>query len=165
MNEVLQKLFLVIVVIPLLFSSCGGGIKHGTGVYKAYSDPEKTPKEVATIQMVGKTDIVDYVDWIAIDENTRIDHKKYVEITIIPGTYLIKWGRKFPISPMIKASGSEVRSWSANINFEAGHIYTIHANRTVGQGYIIYSWITDDTQNITIWGTEFVPGPYYYMRD
>lgn len=154
---------IVSIVLVFICSGCGG-IQHGTEVYKTYNGPDKTPKEVVTILMVSKADIGDYVDWVIIDDK-RIKHKKYGSIIITPGSYSIKWERKFKISPMIKASGSEVRSWTTSINLEAGHTYTIHAKRTIGQGYILYSWITDDTQNKLIWGTEYVPGPYDYLRN
>ncbi len=152
-------LFFFNIVLVYIFSGCGG-IQHSTEIYKAYNGLEKTPGEVATILMGGKEDKPgDYIDWVIV-ENTRIDHEKYGEIIIIPGSYKIKWGRTFSISPTIKASGSEKRSWSTNISFEAGHTYTIHAKRTVGPGYILYSWITDDSLNKILWGKEYVPGPY-----
>ena len=102
---------------------------------------------------------------LLIDQYIGHNSKKYGEIKIMPGTYLVKWGRRFNISPMIKASGKEERVWSNNMTLEAGHIYTIHANRTVGHGYKIYSWITDDTVNQVIWGQKYIPGPYDYLRD
>ncbi|MDH3328210.1 MAG: hypothetical protein OEM01_03165 [Desulfobulbaceae bacterium] len=154
----------LVVSIALVSILTGCGPKqHATAAYKAYDGPEKTPKELTSILMFNKAETGDYVDWVVI-EATRINHDKYGEITIKPGTYLIEWERDFQVSPMIKASGSEVRKWSTTVTLEAGHNYTIHADRTVGHGYIIYSWITDDTQNKTIWGREFVPGPYYFLR-
>lgn len=151
----------------LVFSGCAfkvTPINHSKAVYKVYGGPEKTPGEVSTILLVGGwSDRHDYVDWIIV-EKTRVDQKKYGQITVLPGNYIIKWGRKFNISPMIKISGTENRSWSTSITFKPGHTYTIHSDRTIGQGYILYSWITDDTLNKTIWGKEFVPGPCYHLR-
>lgn len=161
---IISLVIVFLLISSFLFYSCGGTqhatkIHHASEIYKAYSGPEKTPGEITTILMVGKTYSADYIDWVIV-ENTRIDHEKYGEITILPGSYKIKWGRTFFMSPMIKASGSEKRSWRTTISFEAGHTYTIHANRTVGPGYILYSWITDDSLNKILWGKEYVPGPY-----
>ena len=123
------------------FSGCGGK-QHGTEVYKIYSEPNQNTEEVASILMMVTANtrdyVTDYVDWVIID-NTRVDHKKYRKISIVAGSYTVEWGRKFNISPMIKASGTEKRVWSANVTLEAGHTYTIHADRTVGHGYKSFS--------------------------
>lgn len=159
---------LITSLVLLCFISGCGGRHHGTEVYKLYTNLNISADDIASI-ILSSTDtkgyVTDYVDWIIIG-NIRLDHKKYGIIEVVPGSYNVEWGRKFDISPMIKASGSEKRKWSTNLTLEAGHKYTIHAKRTVGHGYKIYSWITDDTQDIIIWGNQFVPGPYYYyLRD
>ena len=150
-----------IVFALVLLSGCGPK-KHTTEIYHAYSEAVRSTESIASILMVVRTDTRDYIDWITID-NLRIDHNKYGEVRIAPESYTIEWGRKFNVSTMIKASGSEKRVWKTNINLEAGHIYTVHAKRTVGQGYKIYSWITDDTLNKVIWGNRYIPGPYDYL--
>jgi hypothetical protein len=149
------------VVFLLLLPGCGPK-KHATEIYQAYSGPIKSTETVASILMVVLSDTSDYVDWVNID-NTRIDHDEYGEIRIAPGAYLLEWGRKFNISPMIKASGTEKRNWSTNMKLEAGHSYTIHAKRTIGHGYKIYSWVTDDTLYKVVWGKKYIPGPYDYL--
>jgi len=150
------------VVFLLLLFGCGPK-KHATEIYQAYTGTTKSTESIASVLMLVRDDISDYVDWIVID-NARIDHNKYGEIRIVPGSYLMEWGRTFNISPMIKASGTEKRVWRTNITLEAGHTYTVHAKRTVGHGYKIYSWITDDTLNKVIWGNIYLPGPYDHLR-
>ena len=151
------RIFLVFLIV--LASSCASAPKHPTAIYQAYDGAELGSDSVASILMVVRSDLRDYVDWVQID-NTTIDHDEYGEIRIPPGTYVFEWGRKFPVSPMVKLSGSEKRQWSTNVTLEAGHVYTIHAKRTVGPGYRIYSWITDDSRNEVIWGKKYTPGPY-----
>ena len=114
--------------------------------------------------MLVRTDTRDYIDWIEIAD-LRIDHKNYGEVRIAPGPYRIEWGRKFNISIMVDPSGSYTQDWSTDVTMEAGHIYTVHAKRTIGHGYKIYSWITDDTLTELIWGREYVPGPYDYLAN
>ena len=154
------RVFLGFLIV--LFSSCASAPKHPTAIYQADNVAELGSGSVASILLVVRSDLRDYVDWVHI-ENTTIDHDEYGEIRIPPGTYLLEWGRKFPVSPMVKLSGSEKREWSTNVTLEAGHVYTIHAKRTVGPGYRIYSWITDDSLNKVIWGKEYLPGPYDHL--
>ncbi len=155
---------LIIIVFAFIIAGCASGYKPSTEVYVAHCNPELTSEETATILMLYKYDTIDYVDWVTIGDEL-IEHKKYGTIIIKPGSYRLGWGRKFVISPMIKASGSEKRTWSADVTLDAGHVYVIHAKRTIGHGYRIYSWITDETSwGKIIWGTKYIPGPYDYMR-
>jgi len=158
----MKQYLLISWIVFLLFLPGCGPKKHATKIYQAYSESDKSVETVASILMVDRSDTRDYIDWVVID-GTRIDHKKYGEIKIAPGAYMIEWGRKFIVSMLLKASGTEKRTWGTNITLEAGHTYTIHAKRTVGHGYKIYSWITDDTLNKVIWGNEYIPGPYDYL--
>ena len=166
MNKVKQILFqgaatCAIMLALLLLSGCGPK-KHATEIYQAYSGTIKSAEAIASIQMVVRTDTRDHIDWITID-NIRVDHKKYGEVRIAPGLYRIEWGRKFNISIMIDSSGSYTQDWRTDVTLEAGHIYTVHAKRTIGHGYKVYSWITDDTLTELIWGREYVPGPYDHL--
>lgn len=167
MNPKIVIFFIISIVAALALIACGAR-QHATEEYKAYSGAVKNTDEIASILMLVKDDtkdyVNDYVDWVMIDKN-KIDHRKYGEIRIMPGIYQVEWGRVFNISPMIKASGEEERSWITHLTLEAGHTYTIHARRTVGHGYILYSWITDDTAGQVIWGHKYIPGPYDYLRN
>lgn len=66
---------------------------------------------------------------------------------------------------MVDPSGSFTQDWGTDVTLEAGHTYTVHAKRTIGHGYKIYSWITDDTLSELIWGTEYVPGPNDHLAN
>ena len=151
-----------IVVALSLISGCGPK-KHSTEIYHI-SDEASSTFAVSSIMMVVPDDRRDYIDWIAIDD-LRIDHDNYGEVRVAPGSYRIEWERKFNISAMINPSGSHTQNWRTDLLLEAGHIYTVHAKRTIGQGYQIYSWITDDTVDEVIWGREYVPGPYDYLAN
>ena len=166
-HEVKRGLVMKLFFIPfflIFISSCASAPKHSVEIYQAYVGSALSAETVSSIHMVVRSDLRDYVDWVAID-SARIDHEEYGAISIRPGDYLVEWGRKFSLSPMLKASGSESRQWRADLKLEAGHAYTIHAKRTVGHGYKIYSWITDDTTGRLIWGKEYTPGPYDYLLE
>lgn len=158
--------FLTLVLVSCASSggNPSGSRNHSTRTYDAIGGENKSLQEISTILLKGSGSYVsDYIDWIIID-GTRVDHKDFGQINIAPGSYTVEWGRKFNISPMVKSSGVENRRWNATLDFLPAHTYAIHARRTVGQGYIIYSWIVDETLNETIWGKEFIPGPYDYLR-
>ncbi len=168
MNKAMQIVFrgtyICVVMFALVLLSGCGSKKHSTEIYHAHSETINSTEATASLLMFVQADSRDYIDWIAID-GLRIDHKKYGEARVAPGSYRVEWERKFNISTMIDSSGSYTQNWRADVTLEAGHIYTVHAKRTIGQGYKIYSWITDDSLNELIWGREYVPGPYDYLAN
>jgi hypothetical protein len=166
MNEAKQIVFrgtgICAAVIALVLLSGCGPKKHSTEIYHANSEILNSTEAPASILMFVRADTRDYIDWITIDD-LRIDHKKYGEVRVAPGSYRVEWERKFNISVMIDSSGSYTQRWHTDLTLEAGHIYTVHPKRTIGQGYRIYSWITDDTLTALVWGIKYVPGPYDFL--
>ena len=82
------------------------------------------------------------VEWLKVSGH-KIFHKEFGEIILQPGSYEIEWVTHFGVSVLVKSSMRDDRIWSGNINLRPGYTYTIYADRTLGIGYVVYSWVED----------------------
>jgi len=84
----------------------------------------------------------------------KVKRTDYGVIKVYEGKHEIKWGADFIVSVLINSSGFDNASTRENVELEAGHSYSINADRTTGHGYRIYLWVSDDTTGLTVAGTK-----------
>ncbi|MFC1824847.1 tetratricopeptide repeat protein [Thermodesulfobacteriota bacterium] len=146
MKSEIDKIIRVILCLPQLFILYGCTTRSDA-IFKGYAGPIQPEKNIAIVRLG------DRVDWIRV-ENIHIEHKKFGIIMLLPGTYSIEWGTTFGVSMFIKLSGKDERNWKETFNLKAGHIYSVHTDRTTGPGYRVFSWVIDETEKVKIWGVK-----------
>ena len=57
-------------------------------------------------------------------------------------------------SRIVNSSGFHSTATIETVELEAGHSYTINADRTTGHGYGMYLWVSDDNSGIIVAGTK-----------
>jgi hypothetical protein len=77
--------------------------------------------------------------------NRKVARYDYSKIQLLPGTYPLYWQCEYGVSVMIEPTGFATGSGSADVALQAGHVYSLHCDRTTGYGYQTYQWISDDT--------------------
>jgi hypothetical protein len=60
----------------------------------------------------------------------------------------------FSDSHLVNSSGFDSTATTETVELEAGHSYTINADRTTGHGYGMYLWVSDDNSGIIVAGTK-----------
>jgi hypothetical protein len=113
-------------------------------VYKSYGGPEQPDSELA---MIVLKDAVE-----ARIGDRKVSPGDYARVQVLPGLHRIDWQCLYGVSVMVEPSGFASAAASGQVQLEAGHIYSLHCDRTFGQGYTTYQWITDDTMGETIAG-------------
>jgi len=139
MGRTLAGLRLVLLV-TLLASGCFGKTGH---TYKLYPGPERPPEELATVEL-GKR-----VTSLRVG-GMRVDKKDYDRIELLPGSYLIDWQTTFTLSLMVDPEGRDEVAAAVTVELEAGHGYSVSADRTTGPGDTMRWWFTDTTTGIEL---------------
>jgi hypothetical protein len=122
-------------------ASCATSEVH---VYKMYGGPPRPDAELA---------IVDIGDAMGVMVGTRkVARYDYSKIQLLPGTYPLYWECEYGVSVMIEPTGFATGSASADVELQAGHVYSLHCDRTTGYGYRTYQWIRDDTEGRIVAG-------------
>jgi hypothetical protein len=106
-------------------------------VYKIYGGPARSDAEIAVVNLDDAMG--------AVIAERKVAHSDYARVQLLPGTYPIYWECLYGVSVMIEPSGFATGAESAEVALEAGHVYSLHCDRTTGYGYQTYQWIRDDT--------------------
>lgn len=130
----------LILLATLLACGCFGKTGH---TYKLYPGPVRPPEELAVVKF-GKR-----VNSVRIG-GMRVDKKDYDRIELLPGSYLIDWRTTFSVSPMVNPEGRDEIAAMVTVELEAGHEYSVNADRTTGPGYTMRWWFTDTTTGIEL---------------
>ncbi len=126
----------------LALAACSG-TEH---VYKSYGGPERPAAELATIVL---NDAVE-----ARIGDRKVSPVDYARVQVLPGLHQVDWQCLYGVSVMIEPSGFASAGASGRIQFAAGHTYSLHCDRTTGQGYTTYQWIKDDTTGEIVAGNR-----------
>ncbi len=112
--------------------------------YKMYGGPQRPDSELSAI---------DLHDAVGVMIGTRkVAHSDYSSVQLLPGTYPVYWECLYGVSVMIEPSGFATGARSADVELVAGHVYSLHCDRTTGYGYQMYQWISDDTEGRIVAG-------------
>jgi hypothetical protein len=122
------------IVLAIVLGACSSYSKEA---FQGYVGEERSIEELATIRMDEN------VEWLKVSGHI-ISHKEFGEMILQPGSYEIEWGTYFGVSVLVKSSGRDKRTWRGSINLRPGYTYTIYADRTLGVGYVVTSWIEDN---------------------
>jgi hypothetical protein len=115
-------------------------------VYKMYGGPVRPDAELA---------VVDLGEAMAVIVGPRkVDRSDYGQLSLLPGTYPMRWGCVYGVSVLVEPGGWAAAEASGEVLLEAGHRYTMHCDRTTGPGYETYQWLTDDTTGAVVTGTR-----------
>jgi hypothetical protein len=125
--------FSMYIILVAILSACSSYLNEA---FKGYVGEIQSIEELSTIRMDGS------VDWLKVGGHIII-HKEFGEIVLLPGVHEIEWGTSFVVSFLFKSSGSDKRTWTGSITLLPGQTYTIYADRTLGVGYVVYSWVED----------------------
>ena len=125
--------FSIYLILLSILSACASN-----EVFKSYVGEIRPIEELSTIRMDRS------VDWLKVGGHIII-HKEFGEIVLLPGIHEIVWGTDFVVSFLVKLSGRDKRTWTGSINLQPGQTYTIYADRTLGIGYIVNSWVEDSS--------------------
>lgn len=114
--------------------------------YKMYGGPQRPQSELS---------IIDLHDAVGVMiGNRKVAHSDYSSIQLLPGTYPVYWECLYGVSVMIEPSGFATGARSADVELRAGHLYSLHCDRTTGYGYQMYQWISDDTEGRIVAGQK-----------
>jgi hypothetical protein len=116
-------------------------------VYKLYSGNVRPNSEIATLRFGAQ------VHEIIID-GMKVNRTDYGLVKIDAGPHEIRWDADFIVSVLVNPSGYDKTETAVTVELEAGHTYTVNADRTTGHGYGMYLWITDDNSGETVAGTK-----------
>jgi hypothetical protein len=89
-----------------------------------------------------------------IDDMHYVSQTKYGSVKLLASVHRIKWAVIFGVSVMVDAKGYAAYEKISNINLEAGHRYTLRADRMTGQGYKVFFWIEDMTAGKIVSGEK-----------
>jgi len=114
--------------------------------YKMYGGPQRPQSELS---------VIDLHDAVGVMIGTRkVAHSDYSIIQLLPGRYPVYWECLYGVSVMIEPSGFATGARSADVELLAGHVYSLHCDRTTGYGYRMYQWISDDTEGRIVAGQD-----------
>ena len=114
--------------------------------YKMYGGPQRVDAEIAVIELH---------DAVGVMIGARkVAQSDYSSVQLLPGTYPVYWECWYGVSVMIEPSGFATGARSADVKLLAGHVYSLHCDRTTGYGYRLYQWIRDDTEGRIVAGQD-----------
>jgi hypothetical protein len=131
----------VIAAAAACMASCATPEVH---VYKMYGGPPRPDAEVSIVDIGDAQGVM-----IGSRKVARYD---YSRIQLLPGTYPLYWECEYGVSVMIEPTGFATGAASADVGLQAGHVYSLHCDRTTGYGYQTYQWIWDDTEGRIVAG-------------
>lgn len=123
----------IFIFLLIVLNGCSS---YSDKAFKGYEGGIQPSENLSTIRM-GKN-----VEWLKASGH-KINHKEFAELVLKPDMYEIEWGTEFNVSVLVKSSGKDKRIWSGIINLRPGYTYTIYADRSVGIGYVVFSWVED----------------------
>ena len=126
--------FLTFIFLVIVLSACSS---YSDKAFKGYAGEVQPSEKLSTIRMAKN------IEWLKVS-GQKIIHKEFGEIILQPGSYEIEWATHFGVSVLVKSSMRDDRIWSGNINLRPSYTYTIYADRSLGIGYVVYSWVEDN---------------------
>jgi hypothetical protein len=113
-------------------------------VYKMYGGSQRPDSEIS---------VIDLGNAVGVRVGDRkVAHSDYSRIQLLPGAYPVYWECLYGVSVMIEPSGFATGARSADVELRAGHVYSLHCDRTTGYGYQTYQWVWDDTEGRLVAG-------------
>lgn len=112
--------------------------------YKMYGGPRRAGAEISVLELHDAVG--------AKIGDRKVTHSDYSSVQLLPGSYPVYWECLYGVSVMIEPSGFATGAGSADVELRAGHVYSLHCDRTTGYGYRTYQWITDDTEGRVVAG-------------
>lgn len=112
--------------------------------YKLYPGPVRPPVELAVVRL-GDAGVAEFDGRLA----ARSD---WSEVMLLAGEHTIRWQQEFGVSVLVDLRGAVAGGFETRVALNAGHVYTLHADRTTGPGYRMYFWIVDETDGRIVSG-------------
>lgn len=128
------------IILASILSACSS---YSNEAFRGYAGEVRPTEELTTIRMD------DNVEWLMVD-GYKIVRNQFGGIILLPGIHEIEWGTYFLVSILVKSSMRDDRIWSGKINFQPGQTYTIYADRTLGIGYTVRSWVEDSSGGVVM---------------
>lgn len=136
----------IAVLSLFLLVSCAQN-KSTAHSYKSYHGKPLPDSEIAILTF-GERVKEFYVDGI------RVKHTDYGSIELKPGVHEIRWKYRFAVSALVNSTGWDEIEATTSIYLQAGHSYSVNADRTIGHGYRMILWICDETSGKRIFAKE-----------
>lgn len=115
-------------------------------VYKIYGGPPRPDTELAVIVLGDAME--------ARIGLRKVAHSDYSRVQLLPGPVQVAWQCLYGVSVMIEPSGFATSEGSSTVDLKAGHVYSLHCDRTTGPGYQTYQWMRDDTAGEVVAGAR-----------
>jgi hypothetical protein len=115
-------------------------------VSKAYGGPPRPDAEIAVIALGDAIE--------ARIGDRRVSPSDYARVQLLPGRHHVAWQCLYGVSVMIEPSGWVTDVGDDNVELKAGHVYSLHCDRTTRPGYQTYQWIHDDTAGEIVAGAK-----------
>lgn len=128
---------LIALLSLLILVSCAQN-KATTHTYKSYSGKPLPDSEIATLTFGERVEEF-FVDGV------KVERTDYGFVKLKPGIYEIRWKYRFAVSALVNSTGWDEIEATTSLYLQAGHAYTVNANRTIGHGYHMILWISDET--------------------
>ncbi len=150
---------LAFVLLSTLMAGCAVSLTRDwdslPDIYRGYAGPELPETSFAKIDLglarwaeVTGPQIEQHV-LIGIRDDERTG---YGSIALRPGRYQVKWGRGFGLSFLVDPSMYAAYEDSTEVTLTGGHTYLLHMDRNYGVGYVVFSWIEDESTGDVIYG-------------
>jgi hypothetical protein len=131
-----------LVAVAVLSASC----TTEQYTYKMYGGSQRSDADISVIELHDAVG--------AMIGTRKVSHSDYSSVQLLPGTYPVYWECLYGVSVMIEPSGFATGARSADVELLAGHVYSLHCDRTFGYGYQTYQWIRDDTEGRIVAGKD-----------
>jgi hypothetical protein len=105
--------------------------------YKLYPGAKRSSSEISIVRL-GDASAAEFDGRLALRQD-------WSEVHLLPGEHTIAWETAFGLSVLVEPSGFATGGYEAEVMLEAGHIYTLRADRTTGAGYRLFFWLRDET--------------------
>jgi hypothetical protein len=139
-----HRIFALLFLFTLV--SCAQN-KTSSLTYKFYPGKTLQNSEVATLTFGER------VDEFLVD-GMKVKRTDFGSITLKPGVHEIEWKYRFAVSVLVNSTGWDEIEAATSIPLEAGHVYSINADRTTGRGYRMFLWISDETTGKQVFAKE-----------
>lgn len=115
-------------------------------VYKLYPGGTRPSSDLA-ILMMGDVPSA-HIDGLEV---LKTD---YQVIHLLPGDHVVSWRKTFGFSVMVEPAMTKSAERTVTVNLQAGHAYTLFADRTYGAQYQLYFWIQDAATGAIVGGRK-----------
>lgn len=133
-------------VLPVVLALVGCATDGPENVYRIYGGPPRPDTELAVIVLGDAME--------ARIGPRKVAHSDYSRVQLLPGPVQVAWQCLYGVSVMIEPSGFATSEGSSTVDLKAGHVYSLHCDRTTGPGYQTYQWMRDDTAGEVVAGAR-----------